>query len=85
MRRIARTIVVELVVERVMQDYSERQNRCSNGLKFTCAVFFLTHSLIDRCQIVTDTCKNNVSNFVWKPFKSPLFTQMKKFQNNISP
>ena len=30
------------------------------------------HSLIDRCQIVTDTCKNNVSKFVKKPFKSPL-------------
>ena len=37
------------------------------------ALFFsLTHSLIGRCQIVTDTCKNNVSKFVWKPFKSPL-------------
>ena len=23
--------------------------------------FFLTRSLIDRCQIVTETCKNNVS------------------------
>ena len=34
--------------------------------------FFLTCSLIDRCQIVTDTCKNNVSKFVKKPFKSPL-------------
>ena len=33
---------------------------------------FLTPSLIDRCHIVTDTCKNNVSKFVWKPFKSPL-------------
>ena len=38
--------------------------------KCTCA-FFLTRSLIDRCQIVTDTCKNNVSNFFWKPFQSP--------------
>ena len=37
------------------------------------ALFFsLTHSLIDRCQIVTDTCKNNVTKFVRKPFKSPL-------------
>ena len=34
--------------------------------------FFLTRSLIYRCQIVTDTCKNDVSKFVWKPFKSPL-------------
>ena len=34
--------------------------------------FLLTRSLIYRCQIVTDTCKNNVSKFVWKPFKSPL-------------
>ena len=34
--------------------------------------FFLTRSLIDRCQIVTDTCKNDVLKFVWKPFKSPL-------------
>ena len=32
---------------------------------------FLTRSLIDRCQIVTDTFKNNVSKFVWRPFKSP--------------
>ena len=24
-------------------------------------------SLIERCQIVTDTCKNNISKFVWKP------------------
>ena len=34
------------------------------------ALFFLTCSLIDRCQFVIDTCKNNVSKFVWKPFKS---------------
>ena len=34
--------------------------------------FFLKHSPIDTCQIVTDTCKSNVSKFVWKPFKSPL-------------
>ena len=34
--------------------------------------FSYTHSLIDRCQIVTDTCKNNVTKFVRKPFKSPL-------------
>ena len=25
-----------------------------------------------RCQIVTDTYKNNVLKFVWKPFKPPL-------------
>ena len=40
--------------------------------KCACAFFFLTRSLIDRCQMVTDTCKDNVSNFLWKPFKSPL-------------
>ena len=40
--------------------------------KCSCAFFFLMRSLIDRCQIVTDICKNNVSKFVWKPFKSPL-------------
>ena len=34
--------------------------------------FFLICSLTDRSQIATDTCKNNVSKFVWKPFKSPL-------------
>ena len=36
-------------------------------LFFKCsyALFFLTCSLIERCQIVTDTCKNNVSKFVW--------------------
>ena len=26
--------------------------------------FFFWHALIDRCQIVTDTCENNVSKFV---------------------
>ena len=36
------------------------------------ALIFLTRSLIERCQIVTDTCRNNVLKFVWKPFKSPL-------------
>ena len=36
------------------------------------AFFFLTRSLIDRCQIVTGTYKNNVLMFVSKPFKSPL-------------
>ena len=39
--------------------------------KCACA-FLLICSLIDRCQTVTDTGKNNVSKFVWKPFKSPL-------------
>ena len=34
--------------------------------------FLLPRSLIDRCQIVTGTCKNDVSKFVKKPFKSPL-------------
>ena len=34
--------------------------------------FLVMHFLIDRCQIVTDTCKNNVSKFIWKPFKSLL-------------
>ena len=32
--------------------------------------FFLIRSPIDRCQIVTDICKN-VPNFFWKPFQSP--------------
>ena len=43
-------------------------------LVFKCsyAFLFLARSVIDRCQIVTDTCKNNVSKFVWKPFKSSL-------------
>ena len=40
--------------------------------KCSCAFSFLTRSLIDRCQIVTDSCKNNVSKSVWKAFKSPL-------------
>ena len=41
----------------------------SNLLAF---FFFLTRSRIDKCQIVTDTCKNNVSKFIWKPLKSLL-------------
>ena len=32
--------------------------------KVSMRFFFLTRSLIDRCQIVTDTYKNNVSKFV---------------------
>ena len=32
--------------------------------KCTCAFLFRTRSLTDRSQIVTDTCKNYVSNFV---------------------
>ena len=27
-------------------------------------LFFFWHAPIDRCQIVTDTCENNVSKFV---------------------
>ena len=46
--------------------------------------FFLTRSLIDRCQIVTDTCKNNVSNFVWKPFKSTLSLRKWKCSSEAS-
>ena len=41
------------------------------GLFLSVHVFFLARFLIDRCQIVTDICTKNVSNFVWKPFKSP--------------
>ena len=33
-------------------------------LKSVLAFFFLTRSLIQRCQIVTETCKNNFSKFV---------------------
>ena len=40
--------------------------------KWICAFFSFTRSLIDRCQIVTDTCKNNVTKFVRKPYRSPL-------------
>ena len=40
--------------------------------KWTCVFSSLTPSQIGRWQIVTDTCKNNVSKFIWKSFKSPL-------------
>ena len=43
--------------------------------------FLLTRSLIYRCQIVTDTCKNNVLKFVWKPFKSPL--SLRKWKSHL--
>ena len=52
--------------------------------KSSYAVFLLTRSLIDRCQIVTDTCKNNDSKFVWKPFKSPLSLQKWKCFGEVS-
>ena len=45
---------------------------CSVVFQIFLRFFFLTCSLIDRYQIVTDTSKNTVSKFVWKPFKSPL-------------
>ena len=47
------------------------QFRCCFS-KVSTRFFSLTRCLIDRCQIVTDTCKNNVSKFIWKPFKSLL-------------
>ena len=47
-------------------------------------IFFLTRSLIDRCQMVTDTCKNNVSKFVWRPFKSPLSIRKWKCFGEVS-
>ena len=52
--------------------------------KCSCAFIFLTRSLIDRCQIMTDTCKNNVSKFVWKPFKSPLSLRKCKCFGEVS-
>ena len=48
------------------------QTSCVVFQKCTCALSFPTRTLIDRCQIVIDTCKNNVSKFVWKPLKSIL-------------
>ena len=47
------------------------QFRCCFS-KVSTRFFSLTRCLIDRCQILTDTCKNNVSKFIWKPFKSLL-------------
>ena len=38
----------------------------------------VTNPLIDRCQILTDTYKNNVSKCFWKPFKSPLSLRKRK-------
>ena len=48
------------------------ENSCVVFQKCTCALSFPMRTLIDRCQIVIDTCKNNVSKFVWKPLKSLL-------------
>ena len=56
------------------------KNHCRDSLCQTSSVvfqiflrfFFLARSLIDKCQIVTESCKSNVSKSVWKPFKSPL-------------
>ena len=56
--------------------YLRNRKHCRESSLFFKSVhalsFFHTRSLIDRCQIETDTCQNNVSKFVWKPFKSPL-------------
>ena len=60
------TVFEENIVVKVLAKLVPLFFKCSY------AFFFLTRSLIDRCQIVTDTCKNNVSKFVKKPFKSPL-------------
>ena len=51
------------------------KNHCRDSLCQTSSVvfqiflrfFFLARSLIDKCQIVTESCKNNVSKSVWKP------------------
>ena len=51
------------------------QTICSwwkSGRSFDFSFFFVSHSLIDSCQMVTNNCKDDVSKFVWKPFKSPL-------------
>ena len=46
--------------------------------------FFSTRFLIDKRQIVTDTYKNNVSKFVWEPFKSPLSLRKWKWFSEAS-
>ena len=43
--------------------------------------FFLTRPLIDRCQIVTDTCETNVTKFVYRCLLNHLFQYTNK---NIS-
>ena len=43
--------------------------------------FFLTRPLIDRCQIVTDTCETNVSKFVYRSLLNHFFQYTNK---NIS-
>ena len=51
------------------------QTICSwwkSGRSFDFSFFFVSHSLIDSCQMVTNNCKDDVSKFVWKPFKLPL-------------
>ena len=42
--------------------------------------FFLTRPLIDRCQIVTDTCETNVTKFFYRCLLNhPFNTQIKIF------
>ena len=65
------TVFEENIVVTVLAKLVPVFFKSSYAFFFLC-IFFLMHSLIDRCQIVTDTCKNNVSKFVKKPFKSPL-------------
>ena len=43
--------------------------------------FFFTRPLIDRCQIVTDTCERNVSKFVYRSLLNHFFQYTNK---NIS-
>ena len=64
--------------------YLRNRKHCRESSLFFKSVhalsFFHTRSLIDRCQIETETCQNNVSKFVWKPFKSPL--SLRKWNGN---
>ena len=53
---------------RIKHCYDSRRQTSSVVLsKVQCAYF--TRSLVDRCQIMTDTYKNNVSKLAWKPSK----------------
>ena len=46
---------------------------------------FLSYALSNwQVQIVTDTCKNNVSKFFWRPFKSPLSIRKWKCFGEVS-
>ena len=61
-----------IVVTIIKLEFVRKTSTVVFFFKFVHVLSCLMLSLIDICQIVTDSWEKNFSKFVWKPFKSPL-------------